>query len=429
MSQTLTERLRSLAPIRGLLIAITASRCAVLLFPFYGAYLAQHDDAITPAYIGLIVGAFGAGALVGDLAVGWLTRLVSERNAAVAGLFGVAVAVSAIALVDNVWLLIPLTAAWGACYELVNPISNTMVSRAYRGEAARFGFAALRLAVNVGMAIGPVVAGVIYHYDPNLLPWGTAIGFAVAAVILARTNPVQALEHAAGTNGYDEMVDDRPDNRTGLAAFLVATLPIHVVYAFPSTVVSIYVVTELGYSSMWVSAVFALNAALVITCEIALNHATAGVRRKWILLAGFAFGIGGFGLMGAGVEHAWLLLVATAIWTIGEMIVYPVMTEQVTATTSARTRARGMGWYTATMNVGVIVAPIAFLPLLREIGPVPSWLSASGLLLVGMVASALISSRPGLWGADSRTDEDDRVDSERPFDVAMGTAARSSAAN
>ncbi len=411
MSTSLSQRLHGLAPIRGLLVAITVSRCAVLLFPFYGAYLAHHDANITATHVGLIVGCFGMGALIGDLTVGTLTRWIPEKTAAVTGLFGVALAVTGIAVTTDIWALVPLTILWGICYELVNPISNTMVSRAYQGEAARFGFAALRLAVNAGMAIGPVAAGVIYHYDPDLLPWGTVIGFAIAAFVLARTGPVHptAIEAAQGDEWAKAppTTADQEDNQLGLAAFLLATLPIHIVYAFPSTVVSIYVVTELGYSSIWVSGIFALNALLVITCEIALNHATAAVRRKWILLTGFALAIVGFGLMGAGAEYAWLLLVATAIWTGGEMIVYPVMTEQVAAVTSSRSRARGMGLYTATMNIGVITAPIVFLPLLRALGPVPAWLLASGFLLIGMVATAFISGRSRLWGADPKKTRDD----------------------
>ncbi|MFJ8040267.1 MFS transporter [Kitasatospora sp. NPDC096147] len=399
----LRENLAGLRPIRGLLTTVTVSRCAVVLYPFYGVYLARAEYGLTADLIGLVVGAFGVGALLAGVFAGALTARLPEQRVAVAGFLGVAALAAVISFTTALWALVLLTVVWGFCYELVNPIAYTLVSRVMPEESRRFAFSAVRLAINAGMGIGPVLAGLLFSIDPELLPWGTAVGYLLSAFLLARTRigagaTARAAEPAAGT--AREGGPDRSGRRFWI--FLAATTPIHLAYALPSTVASIYVIEVLGASPGWASAIFAVNSLLVITCEIALNHAMLALTRRATLLIGYAAAVLGFVLMGLGHYATWLLLVATAVWTVGEMIVYPVMPDHISAITPERRRTRNMGFYTAHFNLGVVLAPLVFLPLLTGLGPVASWSLVGTVLLLGLAGTAVISASPRTWGTDQR---------------------------
>ncbi|MFC6986618.1 MFS transporter [Streptomyces cirratus] len=161
-----------------------------------------------------------------------------------------------------------------------------------------------------------------------------------------------------------------------------------------------YVIHTLGQSAGWASAIFAVNAFMVLTCEMALNHAMLELSRRISLLIGYACATVGFVLMGFGAHQTWLLLVATAVWTVGEMIVYPVMPDHISAITPDRLKVRNMGFYTAHFNLGVVLAPLIFLPLVQALGPVASWSLVGGVLLVGLVTTAVISNSPRIWGPE-----------------------------
>ncbi|WP_100444524.1 MFS transporter [Glycomyces xiaoerkulensis] len=398
---SLAANIAGLRPIAGLLATVTVCRSTAVLYPLYGAYLASERQELSIGMIGVIVGMFGIGALLAGIFAGALTARIPEQRVGVLGLVGVAVTVLGIAANPAVWPLLALTVVWGFCYELVNPIAYTLVARALPESSRRFAFSAVRLAINLGMGVGPVLAALLYSVDPELLPWGTAIGYVASALILVRAR--------IGAGGADEEAtadDEDPGNAeparhsSRFWSFIAVTTPIHFAYALPSTVVSVYIVQVLDHPVGWVGAIFAVNSLLIITCEIPLNHAMLGLTRRSSLLAGYACGTAGFALMGLGSIQIWLVLVATAVWTVGEMIIYPVMPSHISFITPKRLHARNMGFYTAHFNAGVILAPLIFLPLAERISATALWLLVGGILLLGLLATAAVSRSPRLWGVD-----------------------------
>ncbi|MCI4066889.1 MFS transporter [Micromonospora sp. R77] len=403
MRPTLRENLATLRPIRGLLVSIAVARSSVMLFPFYGAYLAVTREGLRPAAIGLVIGAFGVGALLADVTVSQLTRRMPERRVAVLGMLGVALCVLVVAVVPGLWPLVAATAAWGFCYELINPVSYTMVANTMPDSQRRFAFAAVRLAVNVGMGIGPVIAGLLFKVSPGLLVWGTAVGYLVAAGVLARSRLTddrrEATAPAAADPAGDGPAADRSGSELRFWSFFASIMPIHLAYALPPTVVSAYVIQKLHGPPVWVSAIFATNALMVITCEISLNHLMNHWRRRTTLLTGYACAIIGFGLMGLGA-NPWLLLLGTAWWTLGEMIVFPAMMDHVSAVSPPALKARNIGFYAAGVNIGVLVAPMMFLPLIAVVDARVAWAVVAGVVGLGMIAVAALSTVRYLWTSD-----------------------------
>ncbi|MFC6986619.1 MFS transporter [Streptomyces cirratus] len=218
----LRTNIAGLRPIAALLATVALSRSAVVLYPFYGVYLASERQGLTVDVIGLIVGMFGLGALIAGVASGALAARVREQRLAVMGLAGVAGIVVVISFTTQLWMLAGLTALWGFCYELVNPIAYTLVARVMPQAQRRFAFSAVRLAINLGMGIGPVIAGVLFNVSPGLLPWGTAIGYVVSAFILARARiavgPASDGEQGEGAGSGDGGVQGRPGLRFGASS-------------------------------------------------------------------------------------------------------------------------------------------------------------------------------------------------------------------
>ncbi len=400
MRPTLRENVAGLRPIRGLLLAVAVARSSVLLFPFYGAYLGVTRSDMGPAGVGLIIGAFGVGALAADVVIGPMSRRLSERAIAICGMVGVTAVVLVISVSFGQWQLVVLTAVWGFCYELIGPVTYTMVAKAMPESAQRFGFAAVRLAINAGMGVGPVLAGLLFLINPYLLVWGTAIGYLVAAGILARAqvtdsggpsdDPAQAVTRVSG-RAVDEL---------RFWSFFTAVIPIHFAFALPPTVISVYIIGQLGHPAVWVSAIFGINALIVITCEIGLNHLMNHWSRRSSLLCGFVCAAAGFGLMGFGADPI-VLMPATVVWTLGEIMVFPVMLDHVSAISPHALKSRNIGLYSAGVNIGVFAAPLVFLPLSAVLDARTSWGLVAAFLACGALVIAALSAARVTWETDS----------------------------
>lgn len=154
--------------------------------------------------VGLVLAAESIGMLVGDLPAGTLLRRVDRKTTMLAGVALVAGAVTAMAFVGGVALVLVLRLATGLGAALWgisrHAFLTTAVPAAQRGRAiAAFGGAA-----RAGHLIGPAVGGVVAAaggYAAAFLAYGViaAVAFAICLVFLERT-PASSLRSAAHRN-------------------------------------------------------------------------------------------------------------------------------------------------------------------------------------------------------------------------------------
>lgn len=91
----------------------------------------------------------------------------------------------------------------------------------------------------------------------------------------------------------------------------------------------------------YVGIIFFINALLVILFEVPINQRMSHLSSSRSLVAGFLLAGVGFFLMGFSRIGA-LLLVATVLWSLGEMIVFPGITHYVSSISSRHTVDRNL---------------------------------------------------------------------------------------
>ncbi|WP_017253531.1 MFS transporter, partial [Pseudomonas tolaasii] len=177
-------------------------------------------------------------------------------------------------------------------------------------------------------------------------------------------------------------------------------LPVHVAYALPPTILSAYIINYTELPAYYVGVLFFINAALVILFEVPINLRMAHLSSSRSLVAGFLLAGVGFFLMGFGEVGA-LLMLATVLWSLGEMIIFPGITHYVSSISSRATVDRNLGYYSAGVNIGVMLAPsLAFMLMSRPALPSPWWL-AGCVLLVFAIAVGMMKSSAVLWNREA----------------------------
>lgn len=384
------------ARLQALFMITLVFRTGTLAFPFYAAYLI-HQHAIAPGTAGLLVGVYGAGALCTDLIIGGVIKRFSANRVILGSLLLNALLLLILPSVESTLALFVLSFLWGACYEAFTPATFSETVAHSSLETRKVAFSCNRLAINIGMAIGPLLGSLIFLSNADAVFYINALLslLAYAACLrFARSLPVTPDAPVVGKGeGLPEVA---PHERSRLLVILLAALPVHVAYALPPTFLSAYIINYTQLPAYYVGIIFFINALLVIVFEVPINLRMAHLSSSRSLIVGFLLAGSGFFLMGFGQVGA-LLLLATVLWSLGEMIVFPGITHYVSSISSRDSVARNLGYYSAGVNIGVMVAPsLAFMLMARPALPSP-WLLAGCVLLLFAIAVGVMKRSVLLW--------------------------------
>lgn len=386
--------------LQSLFLITLVFRMGTMAFPFYAAYLI-HQHAVSAGTAGLLVGGYGAGALFVDLIIGAVIKRFSANRVILGSLLLNAVLLLIIPSVDNTAALFVLSFLWGACYEAFTPATFSETVTHSSSETRKVAFSCNRLAINIGMAIGPLLGSLIFLSNADAVFYLNAalslVSF-VACLRFGRAVPVAPVATLAGKgNGLPESA---PHERSRLLVILLAALPVHIAYALPPTFLSAYIINYTELPAYYVGIIFFINALLVILFEVPINQRMSHLSSSRSLVAGFLVAGVGFFLMGFSHIGA-LLLVATVLWSLGEMIVFPGITHYVSSISSRHTVDRNLGYYSAGVNIGVMITPsLAFMLVSQPSLPSP-WLLAGTVLLLFAVAVGVMKSSTLLWNKEA----------------------------
>ena len=393
--------LRGLNARLQLLFLITlVFRMGTMAFPFYAAYLI-HQHAVSAGTAGLLVGVYGAGALFVDLIIGGVIKRFSANRVILGSLLLNAVLLLIIPSVDNTVVLFVLSFLWGGCYEAFTPATFSETVAHSSSESRKVAFSCNRLAINIGMAIGPLLGSLIFLSNADAVFYLNAalslVAF-IACLWFGRTVPVtQGAGVASKGNGLPESA---LHERSRLLVILLAALPVHIAYALPPTFLSAYIINYTELPAYYVGIIFFINALLVILFEVPINQRMSHLSSSRSLVAGFLMAGVGFFLMGFSHIGA-LLLAATVLWSLGEMVVFPGITHYVSSISSRHTVDRNLGYYSAGVNIGVMITPpLAFMLMSQPSLPSP-WLLAGTVLLLFAVAVGVMKGSAVLWNKEA----------------------------
>ncbi|MFE5739896.1 MFS transporter [Streptomyces celluloflavus] len=374
--------------LRTLFVVTLVFRAGTMAFPFLAAYLlGQHRYGA--AEVGVVVGAFGVGALLADLSASVFLGRIRPTLVMVAGSVVYAAVLTVVPLLSGVVPLVAAALLWGMAYEIYTPAAYSQVVASSPAEERKIAFSCNRLAINLGMGVGPAVGGLLFAVAPLALFYVNAVCVLVAAAVLWARQPSGAPERGrAGERG--RLVSSTAHGETRFWTIFCLALPVHVAYALPPILLSVYVIEGLGLPAYWASAVFVVNAVAIVLFEVPLNKAMSGMSHARSLLIGFGLAAAGFTLMGL-TANGFVLALVTLLWTGGEMIVFPALLSYVSHLSDRAVAGRNISLYSAGANIGFIAAPQIGVALSAKGAPGTPWLVAG--LTVGAALGLLLGAR------------------------------------
>jgi len=368
--------LRRLPRTVRLLIAGTfINRLGSFIVPFLTLVL-HREFHLGEGQVGLLVGAYGAGSIVAMLLGGLLADRLGRRRALLLSLFGSGLLAVAMGFATSVRAFVPLLIAFAFLADLYRPASSAIIADLVPSEDRAVGYAALRLAVNLGFGFGVAVGGLLADLDWRLLFWGdgiTTLAFGVMAGILVKeTRQVGAAPAGVPTAGS-------PWRDTVFLKLITSTFIFCLAFFMDFTVLPLTVTDSAGYPARVYGFLIGLNGFMIAFFELTLVDWLGRFRRLRVAALGVALTGIAMGATGLVMHWAWFLL-CVLLWTAGEILTLPQQSAFLADWSPPELRGRYLGIAQASWGLGATLAPILFLPLHQRLSE-PFFWATVGLVI------------------------------------------------
>ncbi|MFC8348665.1 MDR family MFS transporter [Streptomyces sp. NPDC057280] len=344
------------------------------------------------AQAGLAVAAVGLGTFVGNMIGGTVADRFGRRSAIAVSMFGSAAATATVPFTDGLITTTALVCLVGIFAQLYRPAAGALLVDVVDGEQRVMAFAVLRLAVNVGMAVGPLVGGLLSGHSYTYVFAGDALfslAFGTLALLLLPAGrPVQApvtASEAAGKGGYREVFTDRP-----YVLFLLSMVAATFVYGQTTATLPLHV-TDAGFSNTVYGLLLGLNALLCVVIELPLTRHTERRDPRRVIALGLLLLGAGMGLTGA-MNAVWLLALTVVLWTVAETIYTPIANAYPAEFSPAHLRGRYQGAEGLAHTLGGTLGP-AVGGLLYGINAPLHWTVCAAVAVLGAVL--VLGAKPG----------------------------------
>lgn len=348
-------------------LATLVNRAGTMVMPFLVLFLTR-DRGLAPSRAGLAIAIYGIIALLWAPVVGRIGDRWGQLRVVKTSLFGTAVVLLAIPLLHSYLAILGGLVVLALVSEPVRTATMALVSHVAPPERLRQAFALNRLAVNLGMSIGPTVGGFLADVSFRALFWVDAATSLAAGLVLV------AVPFRAPTHFHDEadVSSGSPLQDKKLLFALLAFLPVLLVFFQHLSTMPLFLVEGLGFRPWLFGALFTINTLVIVFTEVRLNTLTS----HWPFARSLATGafLATVGFAALAVTRSFLAVVGTVlVWTVGEMILFPSAAAYFSEISPPSRRGEYLGYYTMMFGIAFSLGPFLGTVVLERWGAVTLW--------------------------------------------------------
>ncbi len=360
------------------------NRIGTMVLPFLALYVTTTLKK-DPTEAGLVIAVYGLGSFVTAPFAGRLSDKLGELTLMKISLIGSGIFLFIISQITDYYLLLIIMPLWAAINEAFRPASLAFISNETTSAQRKTGFALYRLAVNLGMSIGPAVGGILSGLDFSLLFYVDGITCLVAGgfLIFTKWELREKIEHETPPEIHGKTFFAVLKNKP-FFIFLLLYIPIQIVYMQSLSTLPIYIVNDLGFTNAIFGMVIAVNTVIIILIEVPLNSSMSNWRNRNSLIVGAVLTGIGFGLTAIAFDLP-ILITTVVIWTFGEMIFFPAAASYASELSPSNKRGEYMGYFQMTFSFSFIAAPYLGTAVYENFGSVILWVSAFAFTLITVV--------------------------------------------
>jgi len=391
-SSLVPSSFRGLPPVVWTIFAGTiVNRLGYLVTPFLVFFLAARG--VTGTETSYVLGALGAGNLLGPAVGGILADRIGRRPTMLIGLIGASAAQGALFLAPGVWTMAAAALLISAAGSTVSPAAYALLADAVDSERRRRAYALFGWGVNIGTAVAGVLGGYLAARGYWLLfvvDAGSMLAYALVVAVRLKDpkgeKPRETSQERKDGIGYGVVLRDR------LALLLLPLFGVQLfVYSLTEVALPL-AVHDSGLSPAVYGAMAAVNAILVVALQPFVTARLARFPQLVVQGAGSTLIAGGVALTGLADGVAGYT-VSVVVWSLGEVVVAGIAAGVVANLAPAHARGRYQGAFSWTWGLARFAALTLGVAAYTTLGPAVLWWTALAAGTAAAVATAALTAR------------------------------------
>jgi MFS family permease len=388
-----------------LCLATLTNRAGTMVLPFLTLYLTV-DRGFSASTAGLAITIYGIAAIIIAPVSGRLSDRFGGLRIIKLSLVLSGAVLFVFPFIRSLTGILAICGLWAIVAEAFRPPSMSIIGDLAGPLQRKSAFALSRLAINLGMSIGPVVGGFLAMHSFKLLFYADG-GTSILAGILVAVLPWRPQPR----KGQTQMVPDRhPDSGVSNPAsplnpepapvlkyssvltnrafmyFLIAMLPIELVFFQSLAAMPLFLVRDLHFTEAGFGALLAINTVVIILIEVPLNSAMADWSHRSSLALGALLVGAGFGSL-VFVKGTFGAATTIVLWTFGEMILLPASAAFVSDIAPREQSGSYMGLFTMGFSVALAIGPWLGTQTLDNFGSAAVWI---GTFCCGCITALMV---------------------------------------
>ena len=378
---------QGLSPEIWLLSLVTfINRAGAMVIPFLSLYLVSEKGFSLPQ-VGWIMTGYGLGSLLGNWMGGKLTDSIGFYKTIVISLFLGGLGFMAIQFVDSfAGLVIGMFGLMWAV-DLYRPGIFVAADVYSKKENITRIIGLIRLAINLGFSIGPVIGGLlIAHVSYSSIFWidggSCLLASALLFVLLKPKKRHSDVEKKKVKTG-------RPPLRNSLYLLFLLIMVINsLVFVQYFSTVPLYYQEDRGLSEDVIGWLLFLNGAMIVVLEMPLIGwlERLGITKTGAMIWGILFLAASFIVLNFS-SGFWILIFGMILMTLGEMIGSPFSNSLAIALSPEGRKGSYMGLYSMSWSLSHIIGHNGGMNLIDQYGFSNTWYFFFLILIVAAVLS------------------------------------------
>lgn len=391
--------------------ALFVNRCGSMVLAFLTLYLCE-KLGFTVFQAGMIFSVYGLGSVAGSYAGGKLIKSVGAIRLQIISLALACPCFIAVPFFETFAGVAAAIFAMSFFSESVRPANNVAIVQFTEPELHTRAFGLQRMALNLGLAIGPSVGGVlsVYHFESLFYVDGLTTLFGAGLLLY-----LFGFKKYGRTTGKMDRQSETLEGVGGPSGdrfywcFLFLLLCASIIFFQFHAIYPKYLKDYYHMTKPMIGFLYAVNTVLIVVVEMLLLN---GVKRFRLLPTigwGALLACAGFAVLPLSTA-IWFAVVSMCLITLGEMLMFPLATGYVAKRSSGRDVGMYMSWYAMTYSFTAILSPLIGTSV-YAVNPHAMWWIAGvvGVLTLGGFYWLEASSGAESLKSESSSDETSEV--------------------
>jgi MFS family permease len=366
-----------------------------LVWPFLTIYIREQLD-IPLSRITLLFTVQAIAGFAATTAISPLMDRFGRKGAMVAGMVASSATLFAMSQAESYAAWAVLLPAYGIVNSVFRVGSYAMVADLVEPERRAGVYALIRMADNVGIAVGPAIGGFLVSVAYTLSYFAAAttqfiLALAVIFLItetLPRSGPDDALHRPSLS--YGPLLRDRPFLAVwGL--YILAQMAGALVFML----LGVYIKENFGIAENRFGFIVGTNALMVVLLQYSVTRRTSRFAPLPVIVGGSLLYAAGMGLFAVSQSFP-AFLAGMVVFTSGELLMVPTATALVANIAPPDMRARYMGVFTLTFRIAAGIGPVLGGLLNDHIAPSATWYGGMIVCLIAALGYAWLAQRTAI---------------------------------